>query len=152
MLMEQTTKELVGINEISEYLPHEAPMLMIDCIYHCEGQEIVTGFTVRQDNIFVKDGVLREPGIMENIAQSAAAKGGYNVKKLGEKPGLGFIGALSDLKIYFHPSVGEELITEIQVKNEVFNVSRIEGRLTCNGKLVAKCEMKIIRAKTETKD
>ncbi len=150
MLMEQTT-ELVGISEIADYLPHEAPMVMIDCIYRCEGSGTTTGLMIRADNIFVKDNVFTEPGIVENIAQTAAAKGGYEVKKLGADPVIGFIGALKDLKIYFHPPVGSELITVIALKNEVFSVALIEGRSTCNGQLVAECEMKIFMQKPEMK-
>jgi 3-hydroxyacyl-[acyl-carrier-protein] dehydratase len=150
MLMEEI-KELVGMNEIADYLPHEAPMVMIDRIYQCEGLGTTTGLTIRHDNIFVKNNVLTEPGIIENIAQTAAAKGGYEVKKLGADPMIGFIGALKDLKIYFHPPVGEELITEIAVRNEVFSVTLIAGRSTCNGQLVAECEMKIFMQKPEQK-
>jgi 3-hydroxyacyl-[acyl-carrier-protein] dehydratase len=149
MLMEQTTKELVGIKEIAEYLPQKDPIVMIDCIYHCEGADTVTGFTIRPDNMFVKGNCLMEPGIIENIAQTAGAKGGYEVKKMGAEPMIGFIGAVKDLKIYFHPPVGSELITEISIRNEVFNVTLIHGRSTCNGQLVAECEMKIFLAKPE---
>jgi predicted hotdog family 3-hydroxylacyl-ACP dehydratase len=151
MLMEQTTKELVGIDEIAEYLPQKAPMIMIDRIYQCGEKGVTTGLTLRSDNIFVKEGVFTEPGIVENIAQAAAAKGGYEIKKRGAETMIGFIGALKDLKIYFHPPIGSELITEIAVKNEVFSVTLIEGRSTCNGRVVAECEMKIVIAKPDHK-
>lgn len=151
MLMEQTAKELVGIHEIAEYLPQKDPMVMIDRILQCEGAGTVTSFTIRPNNIFVKDNCLMEPGIVENIAQTAASKGGYEIKKRGAEPMIGFIGAVKDLKIYYHPPVGSELITEISIKNEVFSVTLISGRSTCNGKLVAECEMKIFVAKPDTK-
>jgi predicted hotdog family 3-hydroxylacyl-ACP dehydratase len=149
MLMEQTTRELVGIDEIAEYLPHKAPIVMIDCLYQCEGRDATSGFTVRPDNIFVRNGVLMEPGIVENIAQTAGAKLGYQVKMEGAEAKVGFIGALSGLKIYFHPPVGAEILTEISIKNEVFNVTLISGRSRCNGKTIAECEMKIFVAKPD---
>ncbi len=151
MLMEQTSKEIVGIGEIADYLPQKSPMIMIDCLYVCDGLDTTAGFRIRPDNIFVKDGVFTEPGIVENIAQTAAARGGYEVKKHGATPLLGFIGAVKDLKIYFHPPVGAEIITEVSKKNEVFSVTLISGRTTCNGKLVAECEMKIFILKPESK-
>jgi len=91
---------LVSKEQITDYIPQRNPILMIDTINYCEDKVIKTNFEVRVDNIFVKDGLLYEPGIIENIAQTAAAKAGYEVKKYGAEPLVGFIGAIKDLIIY----------------------------------------------------
>jgi len=122
---------------------------MIDTINYCEGNTTKTTFKIEEGNVFVKNGVLHEAGIIENIAQTAAAKAGYEVKKLGIEPLLGFIGAVKDLKIYALPAVNELLETTVVIKNEVMDVTIIEGASTCNGIKIAECEMKIFIQKPQ---
>jgi predicted hotdog family 3-hydroxylacyl-ACP dehydratase len=145
--MEQLTEELVNMSEITEYLPQQAPMIMVDRVYQCEGKGIVTGLTVRPDNIFVNQGVLTEPGIIENMAQSANVKREYEIKKLDASPAIGFLGSLSKLKIYFQPPVGSELITELQALKEVMQITLVKAKTLCGGELVAECEMTVLLRK-----
>lgn len=134
---------------ITEYIPQGPPMVMIDTINYCEGDTTKTTFKIEEGNVFVKNGVFHEAGIIENIAQTAAAKAGYEVKKLGVEPLLGFIGAVKDLKIYALPKVNELLETTVVIKNEVMDVTIIEGSSTCNGIKIAECEMKIFIQKPQ---
>jgi predicted hotdog family 3-hydroxylacyl-ACP dehydratase len=142
-------KPLVSKEQITEYIPQAHPIVMIDTLDLCEGNTTKTSLKLEATNIFVKDGILHEPGIIENIAQTAAAKAGYEVKKLGTEPLLGFIGAVKDLKIHYLPKVGETLKTTVTIKTEVMGVTLIEGRSECNGHQVAECEMKIFIQKPE---
>ncbi len=134
---------LVTKEHITEYIPQKNPIVMIDTLNFCEGDTTITGFEIREDNIFVKDGVFQEPGIIENIAQTAAVKAGYEVKKLGAEPLVGFIGAVKDLVIHDLPKVGDVIETTVTIKMEVMGVTLIDGASTCNGKKIAECEMKI---------
>lgn len=123
--------------------------MMIDTLNYCEGDTTKTTFRIEQDNLFVKNGILHEPGIIENIAQTAAVKAGYEVKKLGAEPLLGFIGAIKDLKVHAFPKVGELLETTVTIKTEVMGVTLIEGCSVCNGTPIAECEMKIFIQRPE---
>jgi predicted hotdog family 3-hydroxylacyl-ACP dehydratase len=134
---------LVTKEEITQYIPQKPPIVMIDTIEVCAGETTVTTFRVEAANIFTQSGHLREPGIIENIAQTAAAKAGYEVKKLGKEPLVGFIGAVKDLKIHALPAVGDTLSTSVDVKNQVMYVNFINGRSQCGERLIAECEMKI---------
>lgn len=116
---------------------------MIDTLHRCEGNSVSTSLRIEADNLFVKNGILHEPGIIENIAQTAAAKAGYEVKKLGKKPLIGFIGAVKDLKIHSFPKVGELLQTEVTIKTEVMDVTIIQGVSVVGDRKIAECEMKI---------
>ncbi|MBS1598035.1 MAG: 3-hydroxyacyl-ACP dehydratase [Bacteroidetes bacterium] len=98
---------------------------------------------IQEANIFVEDGVLTEPGLMENIAQTAAARIGYICRTENKPVPIGYIGAVQHLEIFALPKIDEEIKTEIAIKNEIFNVTIIEGRILCEGKLLAQCEMKI---------
>ena len=48
-----------------------------------------------------------------------------------------------NLEIFFLPKTGDELITEIIIENQIFDVTLISGKIVCNGKVAAQCEMKI---------
>ncbi|WP_317898301.1 3-hydroxyacyl-ACP dehydratase [Aurantibacillus circumpalustris] len=142
---------LVSKEHITEYIPQGHPMVMIDTLNYCEGTTTKTTFKVDEGNIFVKNGILHEPGIIENIAQTAAVKAGYEVKKHGLAPLLGFIGAVKDLKIHALPKVGDVLETTVVIKADVMGVTLIEGSSVCNGTIIADCEMKIfIQKPSET--
>ncbi len=143
---------LVVKEHITEYIPQAQPIVMIDTLTYCEGTTTKTTFKIEESNIFVKNGILHEPGIIENIAQTAAAKAGYEVKKMGIAPVLGFIGAIKDLKIHAFPKVGELLETTIVIKAEVMGVTLIEGSSVCNGIKIAECEMKIFIQKPADTD
>lgn len=100
-------------------------------------------FLIIKDNIFVENGRFSEPGLVENIAQTAAARAGY-ISALENKPvKVGYIGAIKNLVIYSLPSVNDELVTEITVGNQIFDVTIIKGKVSCNESLLAECEMKI---------
>ncbi len=134
---------LVIKENITEYIPQKHPIVLIDTLESCEGTTTRTTFKVEADHLFVRDNRLKEPGVVENIAQTAAAKAGYEVKKLGKEPLLGFIGAVKDLVIYDLPKVGEVLETTVTIKTEVMGVTIIEGISKCSGRTIASCEMKI---------
>lgn len=134
---------LVQKEQITDYIPQRNPIVMIDTLNYCEGNITITRFEVREDNIFVKDGLFHEPGIIENIAQTAAVKAGYEVKKHGAEPLLGFIGAIKDLVIYKLPEIGDVLETTVILKMDVMGITLVEGISSCNGNKIASCEMKI---------
>ncbi len=142
-------KVLVSKEKITEYIPQQHPIVMIDTIIHFDELSITTTLTVRPDNIFFSDGELKEPGIIENIAQTAAARAGYEIKQKGADPMVGFIGAIKDLKINYHPQEGETITTTIKIRMEVMGVTLIDGNSECNGKPVASCEMKIFLQKPD---
>ena len=47
------------------------------------------------------------------------------------------------LEIFDRPKLNDLLETETVVTNQVLNVTVVRGKLSCNGKLLAQCEMKI---------
>jgi predicted hotdog family 3-hydroxylacyl-ACP dehydratase len=134
---------MITVNDIESLIPQRAPFVMIDKLLAFSDSTTSTGFSIRADNIFAENDVFKEPGLVENIAQTAAARAGY-VSYTENKPVLvGYIGAISNLQIYLLPKTGDELITEITIENQIFDVTLISGKITCNGHLVAQCKMKI---------
>ncbi len=136
-------KPLVNSEEILAYIPQRPPIVMVDVLYNASLKSATSGFLIKENNIFLKGDYLDSPGLIENIAQTAAASAGYQFKKNAMPVKIGFIGSIKKLRINHWPKVGEELLTTIDEVNEVMSVKIIEGKITSNGKEVATCEMKI---------
>ena len=140
---------MIPVDDINTLIPQKPPFVMIDKLWSFSETTTTTGFTIKADNIFVENGEFKEPGLVENIAQTAAARAGY-VSKTQNKPVLvGYIGAVNNLQVFLLPKTGDELITEITVENQIFDVTLISGKITCSAQLVAQCNMKIFINQTK---
>ncbi len=133
--------------EIHRLIPQRPPIVMVDKFFGIEENSSFSGLTISPDNLFCEDGKLQEPGIIEHIAQSAAARVGYIYTEKGEKVPLGFIGAIDKLHIHQLPEAGNELLTEIIVIQEVFDITLIGAKTQMNNQLIAECKMKIFLKK-----
>lgn len=129
---------------ILEIIPQRPPMVMIDHLVSCTEKEAMTDLTIREQNIFCDGGVFSEAGLIENIAQTAAAQVGYICKEKNVPVPVGFIGALKNLEIFFFPKAGEKITTSIRIENEVMGITLISGKILCNAKVAASTEMKIM--------
>lgn len=117
---------------------------MIDQIQSCDERNITTTFEIKSDNLFLTEDQFSESGMLENIAQSAAAKVGYECEKKQIPVPLGFIGGISKIRINRFAKIGDNICTEINVEREVFGVTIVKGRCFLADELLAECEMKII--------
>lgn len=138
--------------EVSALIPQKPPIEMVDKLWFNDETTTISGFSVKNDNLFCENGLFTEPGIVENIAQTAALRVGYMVslmEKNGENisPPIGYIGAIKKLIINQLPKVGSELKTEVVIQQIIFDVTLITGKTTVNGETIAECEMKIFLKK-----
>ncbi|WP_346235950.1 3-hydroxyacyl-ACP dehydratase [Niabella insulamsoli] len=131
---------------IQSYIPQRKPFVLIDTLESCSETSASTAFTVKDDHVLVQNGVLTEPGLIENIAQTAAAHMGYTCQQQQKPVPVGFIGAVQNLKITSLPKTGDQLVTAITVKNQIFNATIIEGAISVNDEYIVSCEMKIFIA------
>ena len=150
MNTEQPTEEFLRGIDIHELLPQQEPFVMISSLVRFDMQTTVTETVVSADTLFVEDGVFSAPGIVENIAQTCAARIGY-VNKYILKKGiqLGFIGAIRDLKVKDLPKVGERITTSISVIDSVFGMTLVDAVVMNNGAEVASAQMKIAVKESE---
>jgi 3-hydroxyacyl-[acyl-carrier-protein] dehydratase len=150
--MVETDKPILTGEEVFSLIPQKQPIVMVDKLWYNDETTTVSGLEIKENNVFCEDGFLKEPGIIENIAQTAALRVGYLVKLMeqnGEKvnPPIGYIGAIKRLVIYKLPKVGSELKTEVVIQQVIFDVTLITGKTTVNGETIAECEMKIFLKK-----
>ena len=129
---------------IEELIPQRAPFIMVDQLVQFEKGLFTSELHITADNFFIEDGVFQEAGLLENIAQTAAAGAGYAFKSNKEPIKLGYIGAMKNAVIYQLPKVNTKIRTQIKVVNQVLNVDIVQGEVYDeNQKLIARCEMKI---------
>jgi predicted hotdog family 3-hydroxylacyl-ACP dehydratase len=134
---------MVSKEYIQPLIPQRKPFVMIDALLYSDEKVTRTTFLVKPENIFVVDGYFREAGLLENIAQTAAARVGYIVQKENKPAPMGYIGAVKNFEVFDLPRINEELETEITITNQIFDITVITGAVTCNEKIIARCEMKI---------
>jgi len=130
--------------DIKQIIPQQPPFVMIDKLVHFDQVFTKTEFKIQPNNLFVENGKFLESGLIENIAQTCAARLGYiNTVILKDEVRLGFIGAMKSLYINKLPNVYSTLETTIEVVNEVFNITLVKATTICEGEVLVTCEMKI---------
>ena len=130
--------------DVHELLPQQEPFVMIGSLVHFDRALTITETKVQADNIFVDENHFSASGLMENIAQTCAARIGYVNKFILKKAiQLGFIGGIRNFEVFELPVVGDVITTRVEVKEEVFGMTLAEATIVCGDKLMAKSEMKI---------
>ena len=133
--------------DILSLLPQRPPFVMVDTLLHVDEAGITTALHVGADNLFAEDGHLTEPGIIENMAQTGAARMGYiNLYVNHGKVVLGFIGEVKRLAIHRLPRVGECVETTVEVRSEVLSTLLVQATMRAGGEVVAEGSMKICMA------
>lgn len=116
---------------------------MIDNLTHYDEETTSTRLTIREDNLFVSAGRLLASGLIENIAQTCAARLGYFNLVSGLPVKIGFIGAISNLHVHRTPQVGETLNTTIHLLEEVLGMTLVSAEVCVGDEILATAEMKI---------
>jgi len=129
--------------DILSLIPQKLPFVMVDELLFSDDNITRTKFTVRDDNVFVINGEFSEAGLMENMAQTAAAGSG-NMARIENRPvSTGYIGQVKNLEVIELPKFGDELTTEIKTEVQVFEAAIVSGKVFRGDMLLAHCEMKI---------
>jgi predicted hotdog family 3-hydroxylacyl-ACP dehydratase len=137
---------------LKELIPQRPPFVMIDRLVSSDAVFSVTELEVRPDNLFVDNGRMTAAGLVENIAQTCAARIGYINLNSGETVKIGVIGSISNLNISRTPMVGEHLVTTIKLLEEVFQVTLVEAVVKSGNEVLAQCNMKIALTDIDSKD
>lgn len=135
MLLEKT--------EVLNIIPQKPPMSMVDGLITHDDTTTTSKLTLSTQNIFCKNGFFQEPGLIENIAQTAALRAGYIANQNNLDPSIGFIGAVKRLKIFELPKYTDVIHTKITVLNQLMNASIIKGEVYVGSKTMAEGEMTI---------
>lgn len=136
-------KPLFSGEELFGLLPQRPPIVMVDTLVDATDTEAHTALTVTPSNMFCANGELREPGLIEHIAQSAAAFAGYSTFKQGLPPKLGYIGEIKKMRIEALPHVGDCLHTHLQIIGEAAGITLLAAETMVNDATIVTGQMKI---------
>jgi predicted hotdog family 3-hydroxylacyl-ACP dehydratase len=146
--MAPSEKIIADKDQIIKFIPQKMPMVMVEKLILADEKKTITSLTILPENIFCENGIFREPGLIENMAQTAAAGTGYRSVLKNEDPPAGFIGGIRNLVINTLPRAGQVISTEIIVEHEIFDALVVNGKVYLEGQVIAGCEMKIFQMKS----
>ena len=128
---------------IGEILPQREPFLFVDRLVSYDDRETVTSFTVPAEHLLVEEGHLTASGILENMAQSSAARIGYLCKYVLHVPvRIGYIGAIRNFRVQRLPAVGETLTTTILFREDVFGITLADAVVRVGEEIIAEASLK----------
>lgn len=138
---------LISQDNILELIPQRYPMVMIDSLVSCSEKQVVSRFTIRGDNLFVGRLGMTAPGLMENMAQTAAARMGYLMKNqkgdANKKVPVGVIGSIKNFRLHFQPETGSVIFTTVSIEHEVLLATVVKGKVEVEGRLAAEGDLQI---------
>jgi predicted hotdog family 3-hydroxylacyl-ACP dehydratase len=143
--IKKTAEELEQV-KVEELLPQRPPFIMIEKLIEYDEELNVTStmYHIASDNPFVKDGVFQPSGIVENMAQTCAARIGYYDKLRNMPVRVGLIGGIKNLNVYQLPKTGDEITTHIVIKEDMLGVILASAKVLDHMlNLMADCELKI---------
>lgn len=104
-----------GFPPLSEFMPHRAPMLLLDALVAHAPEEAVCVKTFGEDDLFVKDGVVSGFVALELFAQAAAAHFGYVGLTAGGKATSGALLGTRKIELSVPTfAVGEQLTIRVK--------------------------------------
>jgi 3-hydroxymyristoyl/3-hydroxydecanoyl-(acyl carrier protein) dehydratase len=131
--------------DVLQMIPQKSPMDMVDGLIDHDENITTSRLILTNQNVFCKHGYFHEPGLIENMAQTAALRAGHEAQKEGTEPFVGFIGAVKRMKIHALPKDSDILITTITVLTKVANATLIKGEVYAGSELMAEGELSIFK-------
>ena len=144
------TEDFLNSIDVHTLLPQQEPFVMVSKLTHYDDAQVKTNLQVTEDNVFTVNGQFATAGMIENIAQTCAARIGY-VNKYILKKGIqiGVIAAVRDLKVLAHPEAGSVIETTVTVKAEVMGMTLADAKIEENGQVLATSQVKLSVSETK---
>lgn len=127
---------------VGSLIPQRFPFVMVHELSEYSDEHLVSGFEIREDNIFIQDGVFQASGLIEHQAQSVALHTGYKYYLLGKDAPTGYIGAIKSFEAETLPRTGDHLVSEVTILNKIMGVTLVDIVTKLNGVIIAKSQMK----------
>lgn len=103
---------------------------MIDNLISCNPQTTVAEYIIREDSLFVSNGVFAEAGYLEVFAQTAAARIGWLNK---DHIRIGTIGGVSGMTVSGQAKAGQSVFCTISVLSDIEGALVLDGEITDSG-------------------
>ena len=126
---------------VTTLLPHRRPMLLLDALTDVQGNQIQARFTVREDNIFLRDdGTLETVALLEAMAQCFAAGQGL---RGSDQNHAGYLAAIRRCNIRGEARLGDVLCASARAVAQVGAIVMVEGEMARGEEKLATAEFKI---------
>ncbi|MFD2602226.1 ABC transporter permease [Flavobacterium suzhouense] len=139
--------------DIHSYLPHRDPMLMVDFIVNITAEKAETVFTIKEDNVFLDNGVFCEAGLIENAAQTCSSIVGKSylvddqAKDIPNVDVIGFISSIRTVKIHKLPRLGSAITTVADLISRYdtggYTTCMVNCKSYCNDELLLEGEINL---------
>jgi predicted hotdog family 3-hydroxylacyl-ACP dehydratase len=136
-------------DQIQSYIPQRAPFVMIDNLIDASADRFETDFLILPDNIFVENGILREFGLIENIAQTSAVGLFQTQQAEIHEPVDGFIAGISKLSVYALPQINDTIHTFVMPRVRMGNMFLLRAENYVHDLKLLDCEIKLVAIKPD---
>lgn len=134
-----------------ELIPQRDPIVLVDYLLECSETTTICEYAIRSNTLFLQNDRMPATALIENIAQTCAARVGYLNRKGGNNTGV--IGGIKNFEIFREPLVGERLQTEIKVIAVIGAAVVADACIYANDELVASSNIKVfVRDNDENKN
>lgn len=139
--------------DISNFLPHRPPFLMIDKFLILNNEEVSSSFIIKEDNLFVENNYFNEMGLVENAAQTCSSIVGKSYFDDDDTKGegaklIGFISGIKKVTLFSCPSVGSTIISNAKLTSRFdtdnYSVCCLECNIFEGSTLLLTCEINLI--------
>jgi predicted hotdog family 3-hydroxylacyl-ACP dehydratase len=140
----QVSEQFLRTIDIHELLPQQEPFVMVGLLVHFDMTRTVTETTIGSENMFVENGQMTASGLIENIAQTCAARIGFVNKYIYHRGiQVGVIGAVKNLNVAGLPEAGRTIVTTVDVIQEVLGMTLASATVVCDGETLVTTQIKI---------
>ena len=132
---------------IQNFLPHREPMLMVDEIIEIDENSVITCFEITGNNIFIKNEIFVEAGLIENIAQTCSSITGQNFF-IGDKENastrlIGFITNIKKIQVFKLPKTGDKIITKANLISQFDKICNLSCETFLDNELLITAEINL---------
>ena len=138
--------------DISNFLPHRPPFLMVDKVLILGDDHVSTSFEINEKCIFVKDNTFNEVGLVECAAQTCSSIVGKTYFEDDDLEGkgtklIGFISAIKKITVFSCPPVGATIITKAHLisryDSDQYSISTLQCNIYEGEKELLSCQLNL---------
>lgn len=128
------------------YLPQRPPIVLVDTLWQADDNQAQASLTITPSTLFVQEGQFQVPGLLENMAQTAAVRAGWLAAQNNTIPPLGYVAAIRYTTIHALPKVGNILTTTIYCNYQTESFLIFRGFVYVKEQLMIEGEFTIVFA------
>ncbi|WP_299179557.1 hypothetical protein [uncultured Chryseobacterium sp.] len=129
---------------VESLIPQRSPFVMVDALSDYSETHLISELKIKEENIFVHEGVFQASGLIEHQAQSVALHTGYKFYLAGKEAPTGYIGAIKSFEAEELPKTGDRLISEVEILSEIMGVTLVNIITKLNDRIIARSQMKTV--------